>query len=85
MVVKSGHLIDLGHGNVHLFGQCHQVAVMQTAVGVVEHMQQLNQQVTPVRPRSDQGADFSHRRVVGLAPLELAFTADALAHIVHRT
>jgi hypothetical protein len=47
-------------------------------------MEHLNQKITPVRSLAYQGTDFSHRHVVGLATLELAFTADALAHVVHR-
>ena len=84
MVIEGSHLVHLGHGNIHLFGQCHQMAVMQTAIRIVEHMEQLNQKVTSVRPFAYQGAYFSHRHVVGLSTLELAFTADALAHVVHR-
>jgi hypothetical protein len=59
------------------------MAVMQTTVRIIEHMEQLNQKVASVRSLAYQGADFSHRHVVGLATLELAFTADALAHVVH--
>ena len=84
VVVEGGHLIDLGHRNVHLLGQCHQVAVVQSAKTVVEHVQIFDQQVAPVRPGAQQCAHFGHGGVLGLVAFEFAFAADALAHVVHR-
>ena len=84
VMVKSGHLIHLGHGNIHLPGQSHQMALMQAPVSVIELVQQLNQQITPMRRRADQRADLRERHLIHLAPLEAALAAYALAHVVHR-
>ena len=35
VMIESRNLIHLGHGDVHLLGQRHDVAVVQGAVGVV--------------------------------------------------
>ena len=85
VVVEGRDLVDLGHGNVHFPRQRHQVAVVQAAEGVVELVQVLDEQVAPValgRRRADQRAHFDERRFLGLAALELALAADALAHLV---
>ncbi len=60
---------------------------MQAAPGVVELVQVFDQQVTPVAafgPPADQRANLGQRNLVGLAALEFAFAADALAHVVQR-
>ena len=86
VVVERGHLIHLGHGNIHLFGQRHQMAVMQAAVSVIELVQVLNQQIAPVPFDwfdTDQRTHFTNRNVVRLASLEFAFALDALTQLVH--
>jgi len=44
---------------VHQLGQRHQVAVVQAAVGVVEPVQVLDQQVAPVRRGAHQGSHLA--------------------------
>ena len=47
----------------------------------------LDQQVAPItlrRPRPNQSADFSERRIVGLAAFELTFSLDARSQFVNR-
>ena len=84
VVVEGGYLVDLGQRQVHQLGQCRQVPLMQAAVLVVEPVQLLDQQVSPVRRRAHQCPHLQHRRLIGLAPLKPAYFADALAHVVQR-
>jgi hypothetical protein len=87
VVIKRRHLVHLGHRNVHLHGQHHQVPLVQVAVRVVEQMQIFDQQVAAMavcRAGADQRADFFQRGVVGLTALELAFAADALTQLIYR-
>ena len=87
VVVETGDLVDLGHGNLHLTGQRHQVAVMQARPGVVDLVQVFDQQVAAVAPgrrRTDEGTHLVTRTIVDLAALEPALAADALAHGVDR-
>ena len=86
VVIKRGHFIHFSHGNIHLFGQRHQVPVMQAAVSVVELVQVLNQQIAPVPVvwlEANQRTDFTHRNIICLAPLEFAFALDTLTHLIH--
>ena len=82
VVVERGHLVHLGQRQVHGSGQCRQVALVQASVRVVELVQVLDQQVAPVRRRPHQRPHFTQRGLVGLAPFQLTFFADALAHVV---
>ena len=84
VVIESGDLKDLGHADAHFFGQRHQVPVVQAAVMVLQAVQMLDQQVSRMRAGTQQIAHLLHRDVIRLAALELAFAADALAHIVYR-
>ena len=86
VVVESGHLKHLGHRDIHLFGQRHQMAVMQATVGVVNLVQVLNQQVAAVPfggAAAKEGTHFGQGSIVRLAAFELAFAANTLAHVVH--
>ena len=55
---------------------------MQAAVLVVEPVQLLDQQVSPVRGRTHQGLHLQHCRLIGLASLKPTYFADTLAHVV---
>ncbi|MNV67498.1 hypothetical protein D3C71_1603020 [compost metagenome] len=87
VVVEARHLVHLGHGQVHLLGESHQVPVVQHAEVVVQAVQIFNEQVAPEafgRARAQQLRHIGHRCVLGLAALEAAFAANALAHVVDR-
>ena len=85
MVIEGGDLIDLGHGNVHLLGQRHQMPLKQTPISVIELVQMLNEQITPM-PGLGLGAyqrtHVTQRRVVRLPALEFALATNALTHVV---
>jgi len=73
VVIKARDLMDLGHGDVHLAGQCDQVPLMQTQVGVLQKMQVLDEQVTSMatfRPRAKQRTHLIRRQVIALAAFE---------------
>ena len=82
VVVEGGHLKHLGHADAHGLGQRDQMAVVQTAKVVVQAVQVLDEHVTGIRPLAQQIMHLLDRRVLGLAALELAFAADALAHVI---
>jgi hypothetical protein len=60
------------------------MVIVQSAKMVIQHMQMLNQQITPMGRSPQQSAHGGQGRIVGLTALEFAFAADALAHIVDR-
>jgi hypothetical protein len=84
MVVERGNFINLGHGEIHLLGKGYQMPIMQTAEGVIQGMEVLDEQVprkgTPVKRQPN----FGHGRILGLAALKLALPTDALAHFLDR-
>ena len=85
VVIEGGDLVDLGHRKIHFLGQRHQMPVVQAAVGVVELVQVLDQQIAPmatVRPFSNQGHHLGQGLCVGLTPLELALAPDAFPQII---
>jgi hypothetical protein len=56
--------------------------VVQAAEVVLEAVQMFNQQVAGMRAGAEQIAHLLHRGVIRLTAFELAFAADALAHVV---
>jgi hypothetical protein len=82
VVIESRDLKYLGHTNAHFFGQRHQMTVVQAAEVVLEAVQMFNQQVAGMRAGAKQIAYLLHRGIIRLATFELAFAADALAHVV---
>ena len=86
-MIEARHLVHLGHGQVHLPGQRHQVPVVQHAEVVVQAVQVFNEQVAPKafrRSRAQQLRHVGHRSVFGLAALQEALAADAFAQAVER-
>ena len=75
VVIEGRHLEHLGHRKVALLCERDEMAIVQSAVSVVEAMQVLDQEITPMRAVADQRADFLDRNVVGLTALELALSA----------
>ena len=85
VVIERRHFIHLGHRNIHLFGQRHQMPGMQAAVRIIEEVQVLDQQVAAKpfgRARANQRAHFGQRDFIRLTALEFAFASDALAQLV---
>jgi len=60
------------------------VPVVQAAIGIIEPMQMLNQQVATVWRCANQCAHLLHRQIVCLTTFEFAFATNALTHVVHR-
>ena len=83
VVIESRDLIDLGHRYRHVGCQCHQMMIAQPPVLIIEPMQMLDQQISPMRSVADQGAHLRERLVVGLTALELAAAANLLTHVRH--
>ena len=75
MVVEAGHLGHLGHAALKAVGQCHQVALKQGAMGIVEPVQVFDQQVAPQRRPAHQRIHLLQGLGVGLAALQLAAVA----------
>ena len=74
VVVKRSDLEHLDHGQPHLCGQCHDVALKKTMKMVVQHMQVLDQQVTAVAVCgrfTDQGPHLFKGLASGLPTFEL--------------
>jgi len=85
VVIEACDLEHLGHRDVHLARQRHQVRLAQGAEAVVQAVQVLDQQVAAVafgRAVAEAVAHFTEGPVVGLAPLELAVAAKALAQLL---
>ena len=61
VVVEARHLVDLGGGEVHLLRERRQVGGGEVAVGVLNAVQMLDEQVAPARGVAQQGAHFAQR------------------------
>ena len=73
-MVKRSHLKDLDHGQAHFGRQGHEVAFKQGVVVVVETVQVLDQQVTPITAwgwQTGQCPNLGQRLVSSLATFEL--------------
>jgi len=85
VVIETGHLIHLGHGQIHLPGQRHQVAIVQHAEVVVQAVQVFDEQIAP-KTRSRAWAQplrhLGHGSIFGLAALEAAGAAQTGAQVV---
>jgi hypothetical protein len=57
--------------------------VAQPPVLIIEPMQMLDQQISPMRSVADQGAHLRERLIVDLTALELAAAANLLTHVRH--
>jgi hypothetical protein len=57
------------------------VALKQPTVSIVQGMQVLNQQITPIK-RSHQSTHLLQRLRIGLPALEVADAAQGVAHLV---
>jgi xanthine dehydrogenase accessory factor len=73
VMVESGDLEHFRHRNVQLARERDQMSIVKAPIVVVEPVQVLDQQITPVRTGADQLLDFRHRDVVRLPALELTF------------
>ena len=63
VVIERRDFEDFRHRHIHLPGQRHQMPVVQAAIGVVELVQVLDQQVAPVRARGRSSrSHLGHRR-----------------------
>jgi hypothetical protein len=85
VMVERGHLIHLGHGDVHQFGQSHQVTLMQATVRVIELVQMLNEQIASLFQNvafyAQQMLDLLQRELVCLSTLELSPLAKLQRHL----
>src|SRR5690606_1924951 len=77
VVIEGGDLVDLGRREGHLACECYQVHVAQAAVGVLNEVQVLDQEVGPARGVAEQGADLGQRLIIQLASLGRGAEGDA--------
>ena len=85
VVIKSSHLIHFRHGQVHEFGQGHQVALVQPSKFVVDFVKMLYEQIAALLQdfviHLQQGKHFTQRSIICLTPFELALLTDLHAHV----
>ena len=71
MGVERRHLVDLGERELHRLGERRHVVRREAALGILDQMQMLDQQVAPPRPVAEQRAHAQRRGRADLAPLGL--------------
>jgi hypothetical protein len=69
MGVEGGDLPDLGLGQTHLLGQRAQMRGRQMALGILDQVQMLDQQVAAARAVAQQRPHLGQRGIVELAAL----------------
>jgi hypothetical protein len=69
MMVEGGNLIDLGLRQSHQLGQRRQMRCRNMAIGVLDHMQVLDEQVAPQRPTLHELRNLLQRPNVNLPAL----------------